>query len=188
MRISTIFTSRSSRVKSPTLRVHTESIGRSATGKTTAYTAVNHAAADEHLPSGLFFSSGDDDPAGTIGRLNETRHRIHDLAGRGLDTTLADRVATYHVSDGEEPRVQFDLFECIGQVLTDPDRDARTRAKYEEYVRRLPQAQCLWVFTPLPHAGLSGAEEEQFQYDVKVSNAYLRSALKLRTRSSAPLC
>ena len=161
----------------PAVETETASIGRSAAGKSTFFTAMNLVAADQHMRSGLRFSTGNGtDPGAVIDLLNTTRQRIKDLADTGLPSTLESTVASYNLFEGAERRVHWQMWESVGQVLTSPNENPRVKQKYQAYISMIKRTDCIWVFAPLPCAQIGAS---QFDYDVKVAAAYLNHAVGL---------
>jgi hypothetical protein len=89
----------------------------------------------------------------------------------------------YCIYQGDERRVVCRMREVIGQVLTHtlPDSDPRLQAQYGAYLKSLVNAHVLWVVVPCPPADPSPRDRRRYSNDLRITGAYLREALRLRT-------
>jgi hypothetical protein len=73
--------------------------------------------------------------------------------------------------------------EVIGQVLTHtlPDSEPQLQARYVEYLKDLVNAHVLWVVVPCPPADPQQRDRRRYANDLRITMAYLREALRLRT-------
>src|SRR5262249_40285935 len=84
---------------------------------------------------------------------------------------------------GNERRFVCRMQEVIGQVLTHtmPDSHPRLQALYTNYLKSLVNAHVLWVVVPCPPADASPRDLRRYSNDLRITGAYLREALRLRT-------
>src|SRR5204863_5986772 len=89
----------------------------------------------------------------------------------------------YCIYRGDERRVVCRMREVIGQVLTHtlPDSDDKLQARYTAYLKTLVNAHVLWVVVPCPPADPSPRDRRRYANDLRITVAYLREALRLRT-------
>lgn len=170
----------------PPLDAWMEMIARPAAGKTTMLTAINEVCEGSHLPSGLFF--GVDDPLKSNEILKQLQRRRDELQNEdGPGSTQHDYALEYGLQEGEETRVKFRTHEVIGQVLTgtDPDSTPAQKQLYERYVQKLGMAHALVPMIAVPNGDSDAHSRLQYREDLRLTNAYLRKALKLHT-SEAP--
>jgi hypothetical protein len=100
----------------------------------------------------------------------------------GLPPTLEVSQTRYCVYEGDRPRVVCRLREVIGQVLTHtlPDSAPAAQARYAEYLESLVDADVLWVVVPCPPADPGPRDRRRYATDLRITQAYLREALRLR--------
>ncbi|MBS0202895.1 MAG: hypothetical protein JSS49_08365 [Planctomycetes bacterium] len=166
----------------PLLQLSMEMIGRPATGKTVALTAINEVCEGSHLPSGLYF--GVSDPLKSNEILRQLRRRTEELQGdAGLPSTQDDYVLEYDLEEGDETRVRFQTHEMIGQVLTGTDSDSppAQRQLYDRYCGRLASAHVLVPMIAVPPASDNVDGLRQYKEDLRLTSAYLRQAIKMHT-------
>jgi hypothetical protein len=101
----------------------------------------------------------------------------------GLPPTLEVSQTRYCIYQGDERRLVCRLREVIGQVLTHtlPDSHPRLQARYTAYLKSLVNAHVLWVVVPCPPADPSPRDRKRYSNDLRITTAYLREALRLRT-------
>jgi hypothetical protein len=73
--------------------------------------------------------------------------------------------------------------EVIGQVLTHtlPDSSAEQQTHYEEYLKSLLNTHVLWAVVPCPPPNPDACERRRYANDLRITSAYLREALRLRS-------
>ena len=162
------------------LEARMEMIARPTAGKTTMLTAINEVCEGAHLPSGLWF--GVDDPLKSneiLQRLHQRREELHTEVGPS--STQDDYELEYCLEEGEESRVKFVTHEVIGQVLTGttPDSTPAQRTLYDRYLKKLGSANALVPMIAVPQGDADPHSRSQFKEDLRLTNAYLRQALKL---------
>jgi ribosomal protein S27E len=156
-------------------------IGRGHAGKTALFQALGDGLIGDFLPSGLHLDAADPREVARMIREAEQARRL--LEKSGLPPTLEVSQTRYCIYQGDERRVVCRLREVIGQVLTHtlPESDARLQARYSTYLRTLVNAQVVWVVIPCPPADPSPADRRRYAHDLRITGAYLREALRLRT-------
>jgi hypothetical protein len=156
-------------------------IGRGHAGKTALFHALSDALLGDYLPSGLHLDAADPrEVARMIREVEEARRLLH---SSGLPPTLVVSNTRYCVYAADRPRVVCGMREVIGQVLTHtlPDSDPQLQTRYVEYLRSLVNAHVLWVVVPCPPADPGPGDERRYANDLRITLAYLREALRLRT-------
>jgi hypothetical protein len=114
-------------------------------------------------------------------REAEKTQRILQISG--LPPTLQTSQIRYYLYDGEEQRVVYQMREVIGQVLTHtlPDSAAAQQADYGEYLKSLVNTHVLWAMVPCPPPNPGARERRRYANDLRITIAYLREALRLRS-------
>jgi hypothetical protein len=89
----------------------------------------------------------------------------------------------YCIFEGDKPRIICRMREVIGQVLTHtmPDSEPRLQARYVDYIKSLVNANVLWVVLPCPPAEPKDRDRRRYANDLRITMAYLREALRLKT-------
>jgi hypothetical protein len=156
-------------------------IGRENAGKTALFRALDEGPVGDFFPSGLHVDLGDPREVAQMIREAEKTQRI--LQSSGLPPTLQASQIRYYLYDGEERRVVYKMREVVGQVLTHtlPDSAATQQTDYVEYLKSLVNTHVLWVLVPCPPPNPGPRERRRFANDLRISIAYLREALRLRT-------
>lgn len=156
-------------------------IGRGNAGKTALFRALVDGPVGDFLPSGLSVDAGDPREVARLIRESEETQRLLHLAG--LPPTMAASQISYFVYEGAERRVAFEMHEVIGQVLTHtlPDSAIEQQVRYEEYLSSLVNTQVLWAVVPCPPPNPGSRERRRYANDLRITLAYLREALRLRT-------
>jgi hypothetical protein len=157
------------------------SIGRGHAGKTALFHTLAECLVGDFLRSGLHLDAADPrDVARMIWEADEARKL---LRRSGLPPTLAPSDTTYRLYDGDTPLVGCRLREVVGQVLTHtlPDSGPRLQALYADYLKNLVNAHVLWTVVPCPPADPGPADRRRYANDLRITLAYLREALRLRT-------
>src|SRR5262249_483222 len=115
-----------------------------------------------------------------IHEAEESQRLLHQS---GLPPTLVVSQNRYCVFEGDRPRVLCRLREVIGQILphTLPEPDAQPQVRYAEYIRNLVNAHVLWVVVPCPPPDPGPRDRRRYANDLRITLAYLREALRLRT-------
>ena len=159
-------------------------IAPGSTGKTVFLTAINDVCEGSHLPSGLFF--GSDNPLATNQILEQQRRRKEELQNGGSPSTQDDYQIEYCLQEGEETRVKLVTNELIGQVLTGTTETSKPDQKqlYERYVSRMQSAHTLLPMVAPPVSDGDSHDDERFKEHLRLTNSYLRHALKLHDVSS----
>jgi hypothetical protein len=105
------------------------------------------------------------------------------LRKSGLPPTLEVSHNRYCVFEGDKPRVICRMREVIGQVLTHtlPDSEPQLQERYADYLKNLVNAHALWVVIPCPPADPGPADRRRYANDLRITLAYLRESLRLRT-------
>src|SRR4029450_180705 len=62
-----------------------------------------------------------------------------------------------------------------------PDSEPRLQARYVDYIKSLVNASVLWVVVPCPPAEPKPSDRRRYANDLRITLAYLREALRLRT-------
>jgi hypothetical protein len=156
-------------------------IGRGHAGKTALFHSLSDSLVGDYLPSGLHLDAADPREVARMIREAEDSQRL--LHQSGLPPTLEVSQNRYCVYEGDKPRVVCRMREVIGQVLTHtlPDSEPRLQAHYADYLRNLVNAHVLWVVVPCPPADPGPRDRRRYANDLRITLAYLREALRLRT-------
>lgn len=163
----------------PTLRV--EQIARESAGKTALQYGLVKSVIGNMFPSGSQLDAEDPQQiAELIERSQAIRIRLQNEAL--LPTTEATPI-TYLLYEAETILLRWASHEMIGHILTNtkPNSPPEWKARYQEYMRRLPAAHVIWVMLPVPPDNATSADRDRFDIDLKLTVGYLREALKLRT-------
>ena len=156
-------------------------IGRGHAGKTALFRVLSDSLVGDFLPSGLHLDAADPREVAQMIREVEEARRL--LRQTGLPPTLEVSQTRYCVFEGDRRRVVCHTREVIGQILTHtlPDSEPRLQARYAEYLGDLVNADVLWVVVPCPPAAPGPADRRRYANDLRITMAYLREALRLRT-------
>src|SRR5262245_37693724 len=156
-------------------------IGRGHAGKTALFRALSEGPVGDFFPSGLHVDVGDPKEVAHMIRESEETQRI--LQASGLPPTLEASQIRYYLYDGDQPRVAYKMREVIGQVLTHtmPDSSPEQQARYDEYLRTLVNPHVLWAVVPCPPPNPSSRDRRRYSNDLRITTAYLREALRLRS-------
>jgi hypothetical protein len=156
-------------------------IGRGHAGKTALFHALSDTLLGDYLPSGLHLDAADPREVARIMHELEESRRL--LQSSGLPPTLAVSHTHYCVYEGDRPRLVCGMREVIGQVLTHtlPNSDPRLQTHYVAYLRSLVNAHVLWVVVPCPPPDPGPRDQRRYANDLRITMAYLREALRLRT-------
>jgi hypothetical protein len=156
-------------------------IGRGHAGKTALFQALGDGLVGDYLPSGLHLDAAD--PREVARMIKEAEEAQRLLHRSGLPPTLEVSQTRYCIYQGDEQRVVCRMREVIGQVLTHtlPDSHPRLQAQYTNYLKSLVNAHVLWVVVPCPPADPGPRDRKRYSNDLRITLAYLREALRLRT-------
>lgn len=156
-------------------------VGRGHAGKTALFQALGDGLIGDFLPSGLHLDAAD--PREVARMIRESEHAQRLLQKSGLPPTVEVSQTQYCLYQGDEPRVDCRLREVIGQVLTHtlPDSDEKLQAQYTDYLKSLVNAHVLWVVVPCPPASPAPRDRRRYSNDLRITVAYVREALRLRT-------
>jgi hypothetical protein len=156
-------------------------IGRGHAGKTALFHALSDTLLGDYLPSGLHLDAAD--PREVARMIHEVEESRRLLQRSGLPPTLVVSNTRYCVYEGDRPRVVCGMREVIGQVLshTLPTSNPRLQTRYIDYLRNLVNAHVLWVVVPCPPADPGPQDKRRYANDLRITLAYLREALRLRT-------
>jgi hypothetical protein len=156
-------------------------IGRGHAGKTALFRAMSEGPVGDFFPSGLHVDVGDPKEVARMIREAEETQRI--LQASGLPPTVEASQIRYYLYDGDQQRVVYKMREVIGQVLshTLPDSTPEQQARYDEYLKGLVNTHALWVVIPCPPPNPSARDRRRYANDLRITSAYLREALRLRT-------
>jgi hypothetical protein len=165
----------------PLPQVRIGSIGRGHAGKTALFHALDDSLVGDYLPSGLHLDAAD--PREVARMIREAEESLRLLRESGLPPTLHVTQNRYAVYEGDRPRLLCRMREVIGQVLTHtlPDSESELQAQYVEYLKDLVNANVLWVVVPCPPANPAQHDRRRYANDLRITLAYLREALRLRT-------
>ena len=157
------------------------SIGRGHAGKTALFHALDDSLVGDYLPSGLHLDAAD--PREVARMIREAEESLRLLRESGLPPTLHVSQNRYALYEGDRPRMLCRLREVIGQVLTHtlPDSEPELQAQYVDYLKDLVNANVLWVVVPCPPANPAPNDRRRYANDLRITLAYLREALRLRT-------
>lgn len=156
-------------------------IGRGHAGKTALFRAMSEGPVGDFFPSGLHVDVGDPREVAQMIREAEETQRI--LQGSGLPPTLEASQIRYYLYDGDRQCVVYKMREVIGQVLTHtlPESAPEQQARYDEYLKTLVNTHVLWAVVPCPPPNPSPRDRRRYSSDLRITTAYLREALRLRT-------
>jgi hypothetical protein len=156
-------------------------IGRGHAGKTALFRAMSEGPVGDFFPSGLHIDVGDPREVARMIRESEETQRI--LQASGLPPTLEASQIRYYLYDGDRQCVVYKMREVIGQVLTHtlPDSAPEQQARYDDYLKGLLSTHVLWAVVPCPPPNPSPRDHRRYSNDLRITSAYLREALRLRT-------
>jgi hypothetical protein len=156
-------------------------IGRGHAGKTALFQVLGDSLIGDYLPSGLHLDAAD--PREVARMLSEIEEARRLLRSSGLPPTLQVSQTRYCIYEGDKRRVVCRMREVIGQVLTHtlPNSEPRLQARYTDYIKSLVNANVLWVVIPCPPADPRPNDRRRYANDLRITMAYLREALNLRT-------
>jgi hypothetical protein len=157
-------------------------IGRGHAGKTALLRALGEGPVGDFFPSGLHVDAGDPrEVALMIREAEETQRLLHQF---GLPPTLKASQIRYCLYDGAVQRAVYKMREVIGQVLTHtlPDSAAEQQTRYTQYLKSLVNTHVLWAVVPCPPPNPSARDRRRYANDLRITLAYLREALRLRSR------
>jgi hypothetical protein len=156
-------------------------IGRGHAGKTALFRALGEGPVGDFFPSGLHVDVGD--PREVAQMIREAEQTQSLLQRSGLPPTLQASQVRYYLYDGEAQRVAYQMREVIGQVLTHtlPDSTAAQQTRYGEYLKSLVSTHVLWAVVPCPPPNPGARERRRYANDLRITLAYLREALRLRS-------
>ncbi len=156
-------------------------IGRGHAGKTALFRALGEGVVGDFFPSGLHVDGGD--PREVAHLIHEAEQTQHLLQLSGLPPTLRASQIRYYLYDGDEQRAVYKMHEVIGQVLTHtlPDSAPEQQAHYNGYLKSLVNTHVLWTLVPCPPPNPGAGERRRFANDLRITLAYLREALRLRS-------
>jgi hypothetical protein len=156
-------------------------IGRGHAGKTALFQALGDGLVGDYMPSGLHLDAAD--PREVARMIKEAEEAQRLLHRSGLPPTLEVSQTRYCIYQGDERRVVCRMREVIGQVLTHtlPESHPRLQAQYGAYLKSLVNAHVLWVVVPCPPADPGPRDRRRYSNDLRITGAYLREALRLRT-------
>jgi hypothetical protein len=156
-------------------------IGRGHAGKTSLFRAMGEGPVGDFFPSGLHVDVGDPREVAQMIREAEETQRL--LQASGLPPTLEASQIRYYLYDGDQRRVVYRMREVIGQVLTHtlPSSEPGQQARYDDYLHTLVNTHVLWAVIPCPPPNPSPRDRRRYANDLRITGAYLREALRLRT-------
>lgn len=156
-------------------------IGRGHAGKTALFHALSDSLIGEYLPSGLHLDAADPREVAQMIRESEEAQKL--LHRSGLPPTLEVSQIRYCLYEGDRPRVVCRMREVIGQILTHtvPDSGRQLQGHYVDYLKNLVNAHVLWVVVPCPPPDPGPRDRRRYANDLRLTLAYLREALRLRT-------
>jgi hypothetical protein len=156
-------------------------IGRGHAGKTALLRALSEGPVGDFFPSGLHVDAADPRAVAQMIREAEEMERL--LHQFGLPPTLKASQIRYCLYDGAVPQVVYELHEVIGQVLTHtlPDSTPEQQTRYKEYLRSLVNTHVLWAVVPCSPPNPSASDRRRYANDLRITLAYLREALRLRS-------
>lgn len=169
-------------MRGETIEVHVGCIGRGNAGKTALLRALSEGPVGDFFPSGLHVDAGDPrEVAQMIHEADEAERMLHQF---GLPPTLKASQIRYCLYDGAAQRVVYKLREVIGQVLTHtlPDSAPEQQTRYTDYLRSLVDTHVLWAVVPCPPPNPDARDRRRYANDLHITLAYLREALRLRSR------
>jgi hypothetical protein len=135
----------------------------------------------DFLPSGLHLDAADPREVARMIRESEEAQKL--LHESGLPPTLQVSQTRYCIYKGDQRRVACRMREVIGQILTHtlPDSGPELQARYLDYLKNLVDAHVLWTVVPCPPADPDARDRRRYANDLRITMAYLREALRLRT-------
>jgi hypothetical protein len=162
-------------------QVNVGCIGRGHAGKTALFRTLGEGPLGDFFPSGLHADAGD--PRGVAQMIRESEEAQRLLHQFGLPPTLKAAQLRYYLYEGSVQRVCYRMHEVIGQVLTHtlPDSGPEQQARYTEYLRNLVNTHVLWAVIPCPPIDPSDRDRRRYANDLRITLAYLREAIRLRT-------
>jgi hypothetical protein len=157
-------------------------IGRGHAGKTALLRALSEGPVGDFFPSGLHVDASD--PRGVAQMIRETEEAQRLLHRCGLPPTLQASQVHYSLYQGDTQRVVYKMREVIGQILTHtlPNSAADQQARYAQYLRCLVDTHVLWAVVPCQPANPSARDRRRYANDLRITLAYLREALRLRSQ------
>jgi hypothetical protein len=164
------------------IEVSVSCIGRGHAGKTALLRTLGEGPLGDFFPSGLHVDAGDPrEVARMIRETEETERLLHQF---GLPPTLTASQIRYYLYEGSVPRVAYKMHEVIGQVLTHtlPDSAADQQVRYTQYLSSLVTTHVLWAVVPSQPANPTHQDRRRYTNDLRLTLAYLREALRLRSR------
>jgi hypothetical protein len=164
-----------------TWEVRAGCIGRGQAGKTSLFRAMSEGPVGDFFPSGLHVDVGD--PREVAQMIREAAQTQRLLQASGLPPTLETSEIRYYLYDGDCQRLVYKMREVIGQVLTHtlPDSSAEQQARYDEYLQGLVNSHVLWAVVPCLPPNPSPRDCRRYSNDLRITSAYLRESLRLRT-------
>jgi hypothetical protein len=156
-------------------------IGRGHAGKTALFKALTEGPVGDFFPSGLHVDVSDPKEVAQLIREAEETQRL--LQTSGLPPTGEAAQIRYYLYEGDQQRVVYKMREVIGQILTHtlPGSSPELQARYDEYLKILVNTHVLWVVVPCPPPNASARDRRRYANDLRITSAYLREALRLRT-------
>ena len=156
-------------------------IGRGHAGKTSLFRAMQEGPVGDFFPSGLHVDVGDPREVAQMIREGEETQRI--LQESGLPPTLIPSQIRYYLYDGDCQRVVYKMREVIGQVLTHtmPNSAPEQQERYDDYLKSLINTHVLWAVVPCLPPNPSSRDQRRYSHDLRITSAFLREALRLRT-------
>jgi hypothetical protein len=156
-------------------------IGRGNAGKTALLRALSEGPVGDFFPSGLHVDAGD--PREVAQMIRETEEAQRLLHQSGLPPTLQASQVRYFLYEGDRQRVVYKMREVIGQILTHtlPNSAADQQTRYAQYLRGLLDTHVLWAVVPCQPANPGAHDRRRYANDLRITLAYLREALRLRS-------
>jgi hypothetical protein len=123
------------------------------------------------------------DPREVAKLIRETEQTRRILQRTGLPPTLQAGQIRYYLYDRDEQRVVYKMHEVIGQVLTHtlPDSAVDQQTKYSWYLKNLVNTHVLWTVVPCLPPNPGTRDRRRYANDLRITLAYLREALRLRS-------
>jgi len=164
-----------------TCEVRAGCIGRGRAGKTALFRSLSEGPVGDFFPSGLHVDAGD--PREVAQMIREAEETQHILQTFGLPPTRDAAQIRYYLYDGDQQRVVYKMREVVGQILTHtlPHSSTEQQARYDQYLRTLVDTHVLWAVIPSPPPDASPRDRRRYSNDLRITTAYLREALRLRT-------
>ena len=156
-------------------------IGRGHAGKTALFQVLSDCLVGDFLPSGLHLDASDPREVARMIREAEAAQKL--LHESGLPPTLQVSQTRYCIYKGDQRRMICRMREVIGQILTHtlPDSEPELQARYTDYLKNLVNAHVIWTVVPCPPADPDARDRRRYANDLRITMAYLREALRLRT-------